>query len=268
MIALITPTGARADQIKLCARWMKNQSYDGEVLWVIVDDAVPKTTDFITADFRENWKIAKVYPSPAWSFGQNTQARNIRDGINYILSNYRIVGWNGHPANIEAIFIIEDDDYYSPLYLQVMMAHFDNYTAIGERDTIYYNVTTRSYMVNNNRQHVSLFQLAIKPKVLNLFMQCLNHKFIDYNFFNHMKAQGYWQRNEILIFRDIDLGIGIKGMPGRGGIGAGHKMSNRANKDTALKYLYSKIGDDAKQYERYYRFGDKPRNSLFVKRGV
>jgi len=31
MIYLITPTGARPQQIKHCAEWMQNQTYKGEV---------------------------------------------------------------------------------------------------------------------------------------------------------------------------------------------------------------------------------------------
>jgi len=47
MIALITPTGARPKQIRLCAEWMKRQTYNGSVLWIVVDDAIPITVDLI-----------------------------------------------------------------------------------------------------------------------------------------------------------------------------------------------------------------------------
>ena len=47
MIALITPTGARERQIQLCAQWMKQQTYTGDVTWIIVDEAIPVTDNFI-----------------------------------------------------------------------------------------------------------------------------------------------------------------------------------------------------------------------------
>ena len=77
MIALITPTGSRADQFKLCTMFMERQTYKGEVTWIIVDDAYPSTTDRVDKGFKDNWTIIKVYPTPIWQ-GQNTQSRNMQ----------------------------------------------------------------------------------------------------------------------------------------------------------------------------------------------
>jgi len=136
-IVLITPTGARKDQFELCVRWMKNQTYTGAVTWIIIDDAVPVTTDIITEDFRENWTIIKTYPEPTWEVGQNTQERNTKAGLETMRNNCDL-------ENIEAIFIIEDDDYYKPYYLEKMMMAKQNYWIWGETNTIYYNVVHRN----------------------------------------------------------------------------------------------------------------------------
>jgi hypothetical protein len=107
-IALITPTGGRPKQIQLCAEFMRKQDYKGKVLWVLVDDVLPNTVDCVDlVDFRKSWQIVKVFPSPVWSVGQNTQARNLLIGIE-IVKNHK---------DVEAVFIIEDDDYYNPQYL-------------------------------------------------------------------------------------------------------------------------------------------------------
>lgn len=82
---------------------MKEQTYTGTVIWMIVDDGDPVTTDFITDDFREGWTIQKIYPKPVWQKGQNTQGRNLAAGIREIKK-----------LDPELIFIVEDDDYYSP----------------------------------------------------------------------------------------------------------------------------------------------------------
>lgn len=48
MIVLITPTGARKNQFELCMRWMLRQTYQGNVVWIIVDDPVPVTAVPVT----------------------------------------------------------------------------------------------------------------------------------------------------------------------------------------------------------------------------
>ena len=235
MIALITPTGNRAKQIGLCAKWMKRQTYTGEVLWVIVDDAIPETTDFIPEDFREGWTIKKVHPRPAWEIGWNTQCRNIREGLN-IVKQY----------DVETIYIIEDDDYYFPNYLEVMQSNLKGYVAAAEIDTVYFNVSTMIPIYNHNRRHGSLFQTAFTPDVLPLFESVLEKspRFIDMEFWKLL------QGTNINLFTPTRfLSVGIKGMPGRPGIGAGHvqryvttaKGDVRAEK---IKLLKSLIGLD------------------------
>jgi hypothetical protein len=56
-----------------------------------------------------------------------------------------------------------------------------------------------------------------------------------------------------LIFDDYDdiLYLGIKGMPGRGGIGSGHNFGNHYKKDLNYVKLKSWLRDDFKFYEKY-----------------
>jgi len=237
MIALITPTGARIDQFRICAGWMSRQNYEGPVLWIIVDDGPTITTNVVQPDFRKDWEIIKIYPKPVWN-GINTQGRNIKAGIDAVTS---------HPEfkKIKAIFIIEDDDYYKPVYLTEMMNRLGRYSVIGETNTLYYNVQWRQYCDNNNRQHSSLFQTAFTPDQIPLFVSCLNNKWIDADFW--MKSKNKY------LFQAGMLSLGIKGMPGRGGIGAGHKRNMTFIQDMALVNLKQLIGEeDAKIYAGYY----------------
>jgi hypothetical protein len=240
MIALITPTGARAEQFKLCQMFMERQTYRGDVIWIIVDDCLPLTTNSVGEGFKDKWTIIKVYPTPAWMPGDNTQGRNIQYGINVLFRNYK-------EKDIEAVFIIEDDDYYRPIYLESMMSRFGNFDTIGERNTIYYNVLFRGYVTNDNIKHASLFQIAFTPKVLPIFEQCYSQKFIDFVFFSLAK--------NVNLFNAGNLAIGIKGMRGRPGIGAGHvrAMYNSQNRlDLSMNWLHGQIGEDARLYEKYY----------------
>jgi hypothetical protein len=59
----------------------------------------------------------------------------------------------------------------------------------------------------------------------------------------------------------------MKGMPGRGGIGAGHKLAFAMNPDPNMKYLNNLIGEeDAKEYVRYFSDYRNSQYSLFNKR--
>lgn len=238
MIALITPTGGRPDQFSLCAKWMNNQTYEGDVVWVIVDDYIPITTEL--KETKENWIILHEHPRPAWKEGQNSQARNISAGIAKLLLHF--------PRNmIDAIFIIEDDDYYRPEYLEKMMSKMGNNWAIGERNSIYYNVYYRTHQTNSNNKHSSLFQTAFTWDALELFEACYQEKYIDFMFWRVLPE------DKILLFNDGDLAVGIKGMPGRGGIGGGHGKYICMTDDKTLWYLSETIGEDYKYYEKYYQ---------------
>jgi hypothetical protein len=257
MIVLITPTGSRAEQFKLCASFMRRQTYKGKVVWIIVDDAYPVTTNGVGEGFKDDWTIVKVYPTPIWR-GQNTQSRNIAAGIDALLSNF--------PEEIEAVFMIEDDDYYRPNYLERMMSRFGSYKVLGEMNTIYYNVFYRSYFVNRNTSHVSLFQLAFRPEMIPLFKTCYNERFIDFKFYEKLHAQGFVSRGEVGFFNEGNLAIGMKGMPGRAGIGAGHGRLMNMLPDQRMDYLKSQIQDDAKLYEGYYGNSSVTQHSRFIKK--
>lgn len=233
MIALLTPTGNRREQLRNCVRWMQNQTYKGEVLWVITDDCIPTTIDVVKTYFDRNWTINILYPKPAWQTGQNTQARNLYAGLRHIQNQ-----------DVSHIFIIEDDDYYRPVYLERMMSLFNGYDVIGEMKTIYYNVVTRKWLRNMNTIHSSLFQTAITKDGLIDIFRSMGHKFID--------AELWKIAENKMLFQENDLAIGIKGMPGRAGIGAGHRSTMTMNSDTNMVVLKKLIGDDAEYFSGCY----------------
>ncbi len=233
MIALITPTGARPKQISICSKLMKKQTYLGEVLWIIVDDCSPVTTNFINDSFRPGWKIEKIYPVPSWQPGMNTQGRNLIAALDTLIDI-------SSKEEIEAIFIIEDDDYYSADYLSEMVKRIKGYQVAGEMCTIYYNVFTRRWVENKNEEWSSLFQTCFTWDAIPLFYSFRMEKYIDISIFKHAKSKN--------LFRANNLSIGIKGQPGRPGIGAGHSMAMNMAHDPNGDYLKKLIGTDANLY--------------------
>jgi glycosyltransferase involved in cell wall biosynthesis len=236
MITLITPTGGRPKQIRLCAEWMRRQTYTGDVLWVIVDDCSPTTTEFIKGDFRENWTIVKVYPEPKWREGQNTQSRNLLAGVN-VVKKYE---------NISAIFIIEDDDYYSPEYLQEMVNKLDGHVAAAQTNTVYFNLQSFTLKRHTNTKHGSLFQTGFTFDVLPVFENATkrNVQFIDIQFWKLLK-----NKPVNLFTVQNNLAVGIKAMQGRKGIGNGHiTRSVNTNKVQGFLSLKKLIGKDYLHY--------------------
>lgn len=235
MIALITPTGARPRQMQLCARYMQRQTFAGDVVWVIVDDCQPLTTEFITDDFRAGWHIMRVHPRPPWHEGQNTQGRNLIAAVNALLKAYR-------REEITAIGIIEDDDYYKAHYLQTMTERIAGYQLAGETHTVYYNVQYRRWHENQNAAWSSLFQTFFTPAVLPQFTKLYSEKFIDYALFRLVTER-------VNLFRTpAKLAIGIKGMCGRTGIGAGHRFTTYLRPDYDMLKLKEFIGEDYRNY--------------------
>ena len=242
MIVLITPTGGRPHQFKLCMEWMKRQTYTGRVLWIVIDDCLPKTTAILKDNFRNNWNILKRYPRPAWSEKDNTQGRNLKAAVSIIKALPK--GW------IEGIFIIEDDDYYKPTYLEEMLKQLKGYDVVGQSNSIYYNIENRVYKIHRNgnsaMRHASLFETCFSINALSLFEDCLHHKWIDVEFWKMARERG----KSVNLFINLQLAIGIKGMPGRSGIGTGHKLGNGFTgiKDADLSKLKEFMGEDYKYY--------------------
>jgi hypothetical protein len=233
MIALITPTGARKRQIELCARWMLAQDYKGEVLWIIIDDAEPVTVNCIPEEFREDWEVIKIYPEPKWKPGRNTQARNLLAGLEEVKNH-----------TVDAIFIIEDDDYYKPEYLSVMVANLQGFDIAGETCTVYYNVAAYYWMQCKNRRHSSLFQTAFTSAMIPVFEKvCIERvRFIDMLLFQAIPMR------RTNLFTGNKLSIGIKGLPGRAGIGMGHHPYGRMAPDTGFAKLKEFLGADYIHY--------------------
>jgi len=241
MIALITPTGTRPTQIQLCANFMKHQDYEGEVLWVIIDDGNPSTTNFIPVDFKKNWKIVKLYPGVKWKFGMNTQCSNLLEGLK-IVKKYN---------NIDLIFIIEDDDYYSSQYLRKMYEKLDSCVLIGEQFSFYYNPVRRGYLLNRNTTHSSLFQTAFVPSLIPTVEKICSAKvkFVDVRLYKKSEIPA----EKIKFFSGENLAIGIKGMPGRFGIGIGHRPHLHLVPDPDMDKLKELIGNDYIYYMKYYK---------------
>ena len=221
MLTLLTATGARPEAWAICEQLMARQTYAGPVRWVIVDDG-PVVQP--VALQREGWTLEAVRPMPRWEAGQNTQARNLAAGLEVIGAD-------------ESVVIVEDDDYYAPGYLADMAKWLERRPLVGEMRARYYNITTGKGREMGNVRHASLCSTGVMAEGLRAFRAAVAKadKFIDLTLWRSMPGRLYSTRHV----------VGIKGMPGRGGIGSGHMYGFGQPMN-----LRDWIGEDAALYGR------------------
>ena len=225
MLQIITATGARPEALALCHHWMRAQTYTGQVLWLIVDDGpAPSPIEKMP----DNWRTVVIRPAPFWQPGQNTQARNLLRGIDALDRKYPVV-------------CFEDDDHYAPDWLDTVVRELDKAELVGERMARYYNIATRTGRQLNNQQHASLCATAMRGSAIDSFHRACraNEKFIDLTLWRSHKSKHLFGGHRV---------TGIKGLPGRGGIGMGHKKDFQGQRDPDGSLLRSWIGEDAERY--------------------
>jgi hypothetical protein len=225
VLTLLTATGARPQAWAICERLMAAQDYAGPVRWIIVDDGPePQAVTFK----RHCWQLVVIRPAPLWQPGQNTQARNLLKGLECV-------------DRRDPLAIIEDDDHYHKDYLAEVFRRLQRAELVGECKARYYNLALKRGRQLSNSGHASLCSTAMRGPAIETFRQaCLKApKFIDLEL---------WRRHPSRHLFSLGLVTGIKGLPGRGGIGMGHRDDFKGTADPDLTLLRQWIGDDVELY--------------------
>jgi hypothetical protein len=227
MLTLLTATGARHEAWAICEHLMARQDYAGPVHWVIVDDGPEAHPQ---PDVKGHWDVSVIRPQPYWRPGQNTQARNLAAGLAVIPDSATVV-------------VIEDGDWYSPEYLSAVAFWLQTHELVGEGWARYYHVGRRVWRDWGNSQHASLCSTAVRGGALARLREVVGEHptSIDLELWRAFSGPRKLQ--------NTGLCVGTKGLPGRGGIGAGHRMTGRRDRD--LRTLRQWIGDDADLYRRF-----------------
>lgn len=225
MLTLLTATGCRPEAWALCERWMAAQTYTGPVRWVIVDDGAEKQ---LVTFSREGWSLQIVWPDHVWQPGMNTQALNLLAGLDWVGPDDKVV-------------IVEDDDHYAPDWLAHVDKQLDGFELVGEMRARYYNTAQMRGRQLQNEKHASLCATALQGAAIDQLRQlCLpDVTFIDMHLWRGTAIKKLFTGNRV---------VGIKGLPGRGGIGMGHKPDFRGTPDPSGELLRSWIGQDAEAY--------------------
>ena len=225
-ICALTPTGNRPEGLALLGEYINAQSYAHAFRWIIVDDCDPATR---IPFMRTGIDVEVVRPDWRWRPGMNTQAASMATGLVLVPDD-------------ATLFVLEDDDVYLPDYMITMREAIACAELIGEKDARYYNVTTRRWRVLPGRVHSSMASTVVRGAALTLLKGlCANGmtKMLDLNLWKTFGG------NKMLL--SAHNVIGIKGLPGRAGIGIGHRASfGMIDKDNTLKLW---VGDYADNYD-------------------
>ena len=137
----------------------------------------------------------------------------------------------------ESVAIIEDDDWYGPGYLADVAKWLGHRPLAGECRARYYNMATGKGRQLNNERHASLCSTAVRGEGLRALRQAVAKAdtFIDMTLWRLCPGRLYRTRHV----------VGIKGVPGRGGIGTGHRDAFGEPMN-----LRDWIGEDAALYGR------------------
>lgn len=223
-VYVVTPAGGRPQGLALLGEYLNEQTYRGPIVWVVVDDCEPVTR---VPRVRHGIEVVSVRPDWVWRPGMNTQGACMVAGLDHVPDGAKVL-------------VLEDDDVYLPPHVETIVRELDTVELVGERVSRYYNVATDRSCVLPGSSHASLSSTGVQGKGLQLLVEvCRTHKkMLDFTLWRTFKGP-----KRLLETANV---VGIKGLPGRPGIGVGHK--DTFGKPAASGVLEQWIGEYAANY--------------------
>lgn len=219
--ALITCTSHRPLSFGFLLRSMLEQDYEREVLWIVAEDGnnYSHTANLLKC---KGWEVKII------------NLEDMREGISFSRNLLAaITELEKRKNDVNKVLFIEDDDYYKKSYISRMLKELDEFDAVGLSNVIYYHVKGY-YSQLSNSFHSSLCSTAIRISLLDKVKEAMKEE----KFFIDLKL---WEilRKENLNIKMINepLCVGMKGWPGKHGIGRGHSILWNYDKD----FDYSKL---------------------------
>lgn len=226
LVTLITCTGMRPQAFSFCEKMIARQTYKGPLQWIIVDDG--------TTPIKPTHGGHEYYKGPRiWEPGLNTHRFNMELALSKVKGEYT--------------FIIEDDDYYSPNFIQAYVDILKHIPIVGEGNARYYHVEIPGHKQLANPNHSALSQTAFRTKeVLPLLTRAVNsgELYFDMVLWAEIRAQGIARA----LLSNSGLSFGMKGLPGRPGITPSHREKKDYMYDSGHATLKKWVGADAIRY--------------------
>lgn len=228
-VFVVTPTGGRPEALRLLARYIDEQSWRGPMTWLICDDVDPPSPVPVMRD-----GIAVEIMRPNWRWeSASTQARSMAALL-------------GRVPDRAAVIVAEDDDAYLPEHVETMLSALKVAELVGQRVSLYYNVATRRYREMPGTAHASLGATALRGEALHLLRRiCAGAP-------RHIDVDLWRQFTGPKALLETRTSVGIKGLPGRAGIGVGHRR-HFGEPDNSGRILREWVGETrARQYSGHW----------------
>lgn len=143
----------------------------------------------------------------------------------------------------DVVFLIEDDDYYSEIYIETM---FNEWVKAGKPEvfgtdsTTYYHLNRKCYKVMQHKNRSSAFSTMVTNAVLNIDFPKDNEPFLDLEIWKQLNGKTFTDSNNICM--GIKHGVGLLG-------GKGHNESFPYEKqDNNHEFLKSVVGNMYNSY--------------------
>lgn len=246
---VVTLTGRRPS-FELCEAYVHAQE-NAWFHWLIVDDGDPPVVLQPSM-----LPTTIIRPDKLW---------NPKEPKNTLSSNLLLaLEWCRRSMYAQKIIFMEDDDWYAPCYVSVMRAALDRSDIVGEGNARYYNLRTRQWQYMGNTSHASLAQTGIRrDSMIDTLIEVAKQRTsggIDIELWARAKRDN--QRCEMgrakeyrrceLWMQDVPMAVSLKGLPGRPGIGIGHRPPYYWPEDKDGSVFRTWLGQDA---NRYYERG-------------
>lgn len=211
-VTAITPTGDRPLAFALCQHWMERQTQRPDQ-WLVVDDGAVPVEPFVSMDY--------VRRPPVATDPKHTLVQNLAAALPLV--------------RCDKVIIMEDDEYYAPAYVARMAQALDGHEVAGIMDSRYYHLPSGKYAMIGNSTHASLAETAFRKS----FIPALKVVMGGDSYLDMRLWQAARPKPGAFLFRDLPtpLYLGIKGLPGRAGIGAGHSTHIYRAQDTPARTI-------------------------------
>lgn len=160
---------------------------------------------------------------------------------------------------IDLIFLFENDDQYSPDYIETMLAYWELHgkpDLFGTAYTIYYHIELRAWFKMEHHQRASAMNTVIRAD-LN-FPWCVDHEpFTDLHLWS-MGSPGAGIQSRVVFLPTKVISIGIKHGVGKTIPGGSHVIEPRmipryANLDPDFEFLKENMDEESfKFYSTYF----------------
>jgi hypothetical protein len=239
-ITLITCTGGRPEAFELCQKYMEAQTVQPDQ-WIVVHDMITKAQ---AKELQASYPQLELYAGPrTWKPGLNTQRFNMEEALKHVEG--------------DIVLFIEDDDFYAPEYIETMVKLLQGETLIaGLSNNKYYNLAIPGWKEMGNYRHSSLCTTAVRKALLPMVQAAVDSGELYFDM--HLWASALASKTPMMLKANSTVSVGIKGLPGKAGIGAGHRFSGFAIDPNLLK-LKEWLQEGAQTYMPYIKkFSDLP----------